>query len=145
MEQGKVIIGTELKTTNFDKQIKAVETRLEELDKKAKEPIVLESGVKVYGNDNLTEDEVNEYNQLQAELSKLYKQKLEVEKVEKSISNELSKQVSLTKQAQPVQQTSASTSDGGNAKKIVGLSAELEDIVKEYKSIQSADIISSKD
>ncbi len=140
---GQVVIGTELDTDNFDKEVSHIEKRLNELDEKSKKPIEI-SGVKITGTNNLTDEEVNEYNELQSKLGELYSQKMELSKVEKSISQELKNQeATIEKQNNSVQKQSSINSS--NAEKISVLSAHLEEMLKEYNDIKGANIISSKD
>jgi len=143
MEQGKVVIGTELNTADFDKDISKIEKRLEELDKKSKEPFEI-NGIKVTGVNNLTDEEVNEYNDLQQKLEELYNQKMELNKVEKDITQELNNQEAIIERQNSSSQQQVSN-NSTNASKILEMSRELEEMVQEYNAIQKADIISNKD
>ena len=140
---GKVVIGTELNTTDFDKDISKIEKKLEELDEKSKKPVEID-GVKVTGLNNLTDEEVNEYNDLQQKLQEIYNQKMELNKVEKAITQELNNQEAIIdKQKSSTQEQVSNNSK--NASKILEMSKELEEMVQEYNAIQKADIISNKD
>nr|DAE35526.1 MAG TPA: helix-rich protein [Caudoviricetes sp.] len=140
---GKVVIGCELTTEQFDKQISSVEKRLKELDEKANKPIEV-NGVKITGATNLTKEEENEYNQLQSKLNELYNQKLELDKAEQSITQELKKQEAVIEQQNNATKEQI-LNNSSNASKILELSSDLEKMVHEYNAIQKADIISTKD
>lgn len=140
---GKVVIGTELNTTDFDKDISKIEKRLEELDKKSKEPIEIK-GIKVTGLNNLTDEETDEYNDLQQKMQELYNQKMELNKVEKAITQELNNQEAIIDKQKSSTQEQVSN-NSSNKSKIFEMYGELEDMVREYNTIQKANIISSKD
>ena len=140
---GKVVIGTELNTTDFDKDISKIEKRLEELDKKSREPIEIE-GIKVTGVTNLTDEEIDEYNDLQQKMQELYNQKTKLNKVEKAITQELNNQEAIIDKQKSTTQEQVSN-NSSNESKILKMSDELEDMVREYNAIQKSDIISSKD
>lgn len=140
---GKVVIGTELNTTDFDKDISKIEKRLEELDKKSREPIEIE-GIKVTGVTNLTDEEIDEYNDLQQKMQELYNQKTELNKVEKAITQELNNQEAIIDKQKSTTQEQVSNNSSTESK-ILKMSDELEDMVREYNAIQKSDIISSKD
>lgn len=137
---GKVVIGTELDTENFDAQISNIEKRLQELDEKAREPIEID-GVKVTGVTNLTDEEVNEYNELLKQRDELVAKEMELMEAERAATQELKKQEAIIQQQNSaVKEQGLNNSD--NASQILRLSKELEDMVREYNAIQNADIIS---
>lgn len=140
---GKVVIGTELNTTDFDKDISKIEKRLDELDKKSREPIKIDDVI-ITGTTNLTDEEIDEYNDLQQKLQELYNQKTELNKVEKAITQELNNQEAIIDKQKSSAQEQVSN-NSSNESKILKMSDELEDMVREYNAIQKSDIISSKD
>lgn len=140
---GKVVIGCELETKNFDKKINDLSKKLQDLDKKASKPIEIDGAI-VTGGTNLTDEEINQYNQIQQQLDELYNKKYDLSSAEKEITSELKNQeVSIQQQNSAVQ--SQISNNASNVQKIAELSASLEDMVREYNAINRADIISSSD
>lgn len=93
---------------------------------------------------NLTEEEVSEYNNLQTKLSEFYNQNMELNKIEGSITQELKNQEAVIEQQNNLTKEQNSN-NLSNISKIVELSRKLEEMVQEYNAIQNANIISSKD
>lgn len=136
MKSGKVIIGCDLRTIDFDKGIDYINKRLKELDEKANKPIEIDGAI-VTGASSLTEEEQKEYDELVAKSKELFEQENERIKAEKETTQEIKKQNEAIEEQ--------NTTNTKNTSQLLELSAELEDMVKEYKAIEKADIVSSED
>lgn len=73
---GEVVIEVDANTTGFDKKMREVEKRLEELEAKAKAPHEYK-GAMITGGWNLTDEEQKEYDALYEEYEKMYQIDLE--------------------------------------------------------------------
>ena len=91
MDAGKVVIKTEVDNKDFNKGIEYAYKRLEELEKKAHEPIEID-GVKVTGAWNLTEEENKEYEEMSKIISEINQKEMERFSEEQQITQETKKQ-----------------------------------------------------
>lgn len=95
---GVVIIETTLENSGIDKGIANIEAKMEKLRKKAEEPFEID-GVKVTGGWNLSDEEQQYYDRLEASLNKLNVQKLEMLMTDNKIAETLNTQSIKQQQA----------------------------------------------
>lgn len=133
---GIVTIKTALEEKGIDKGIASIETKMEKLRKKAEAPYEI-NGVKITGGWNLSKEEQQYYDRLEASLNKLQLQKAEIMMADKQITQEVKEQTEAINQQIP--------SNDSNKAKIVELSRELEEMLNNYNAMKNQDIVSSQD
>lgn len=133
---GEVIIKTTLEEKGIDKGIVSIEAKMEKLREKAEEPYEI-NGVKITGGWNLSKEEQQYYDRLEASLNKLQLQKAEIMMADKQITQEVKEQTEAINKQIP--------SNDSNKAKIVELSRKLEEMLNNYNAMKNQDIVSSQD
>lgn len=143
MEDGKVIIRTVVVSNDFDKEMNRINKRLDELDKKANQPIEVD-GAAVTGLSALTEEEQKEYSELLAKAQEIFEQEEKNTEAKRQTVKEVQKQTEeMQKQVEVANEQNIANAT--NISQLNKLSEDIENMVKDYRNIEKADIISSKD
>lgn len=100
--------------------------------------------MKITDSSIFPEEEINEYVKLKEKLSDLRSQEMELNNVQKAITQELKNQASIVDQQNDAKKEQSSI-DASNITKINYLTKELHRMVEEYNNIKKANIVSSKD
>ena len=140
---GKIVIGTEINDDGIDKGIVSIEKKMEKLREKAEQPYEI-NGVKIVGGWNLSEEEQKYYDRLETSLNNLYLEKSKMITVDQQITAEVEKQNNAISQ-QSSQIENQNEKYISSTKRLAEISAEIEDLVKSYNSIQKQDIVSEQD
>ena len=136
---GEIVIGTKMDLKGIDKDIAKLEKRLNELDKKASKTYDMKfdfGDVAITGGDNLTEEEAQEYEEINNQLNILEAKKAEMLTTDEQITNEMKKQKKAIDEQNINHDTTAS--------KLTGLLTQLDAFVKDYQDLSKEKIVSEE-
>lgn len=137
---GEIVIGTKIDLKGIDKDLATLEKRLEELDKKAKEPMKMKfdyGEIPVTGTSGtLTDEEIKEYDELVNQIEILEAKKAEMLTTDEKITNQVEKRKKAIQEENINHDTTAT--------KLTGLLTQLDAYVNEYQKLSKEKIVSDE-